>query len=295
MGADNVERNDAQTAGQVRPDRMGAAGSSQAPDSQGAAGSYGFGQTGSTYGTTYATGSQTATNPYGAPMGCVGYSSAQGWQDAAGQPYTAAQQPGAQTGQQPGVQAAPYTEYPAEHQPAGAVSGYRAVGGDAGYQPGEAPSGHQSTAASGYQQATARQAVDPQQAAAQQGGTQQSGTRQTADSQVPPNYYQAYPYRSTPYTDVPTGGTNTYQRTRDHVAAGLLAIFLGGLGIHKFYLGYNEAGLITLGISLLGSLVSFGFAGAIMSLIGLIEGIIYLTKNQTTFEQVYVYGKRDWF
>ena len=30
--------------------------------------------------------------------------------------------------------------------------------------------------------------------------------------------------------------------TKDHVAAGLLAIFLGAFGIHKFYLGYNTAG-----------------------------------------------------
>ena len=36
---------------------------------------------------------------------------------------------------------------------------------------------------------------------------------------------------------------------KDRVAAGLLAIFVGGLGIHKFYLGYNKEGIITLVIS----------------------------------------------
>ena len=33
------------------------------------------------------------------------------------------------------------------------------------------------------------------------------------------------------------------------IVAGLLAVFLGVLGIHRFYLGYKEVGFIQLGIS----------------------------------------------
>lgn len=84
-------------------------------------------------------------------------------------------------------------------------------------------------------------------------------------------------------------------RTKDHVAAGLLGIFLGTFGIHKFYLGYNTAGLIMLGVSILGGLLSLGLASMVVWLIGLIEGIIYLVKSQGEFEQVYVFGKRGWF
>ncbi len=54
--------------------------------------------------------------------------------------------------------------------------------------------------------------------------------------------------------------------SRDHVAAGLLAIFLGFLGIHKFYLGYNTQGFIMLSIALIGGLLSFGL---VMELFGL--------------------------
>lgn len=37
------------------------------------------------------------------------------------------------------------------------------------------------------------------------------------------------------------GGRPAGQKSR--LAAGLLGIFLGGLGIHNFYLGYNEKGI----------------------------------------------------
>ena len=37
-------------------------------------------------------------------------------------------------------------------------------------------------------------------------------------------------------------------RQKDHVAAGLLAIFLGVFGVHKFYLGCNQAGFIMLAV-----------------------------------------------
>ena len=61
---------------------------------------------------------------------------------------------------------------------------------------------------------------------------------------------------------------------KNKIAAGLLAILLGGLGIHKFYLGCTKAGVITLLVSLL----TFGIGAVVMQIIGLIEGIIYLTK-----------------
>ncbi|MBR6158905.1 MAG: TM2 domain-containing protein [Lachnospiraceae bacterium] len=79
--------------------------------------------------------------------------------------------------------------------------------------------------------------------------------------------------------------------SKDRVAAGLLAIFVGGLGIHKFYLGYNKEGIITLVISL----VTCGAGAAVMSVIGLIEGIIYLTKTEEEFEYTYVEGYKGWF
>ena len=71
------------------------------------------------------------------------------------------------------------------------------------------------------------------------------------------------------------------------VVAGILGILLGGLGVHKFYLGYTTTGIIQLVIGV----CTFGAGG----IIGLIEGIIYLTKSDAEFYQLYVVQRKDWF
>lgn len=71
------------------------------------------------------------------------------------------------------------------------------------------------------------------------------------------------------------------------VVAGILGILLGGLGIHKFYLGYTKEGIIQLVIGV----VTCGIGGVI----GLIEGIIYLTKSDEEFVATYITGKKGWF
>ena len=82
---------------------------------------------------------------------------------------------------------------------------------------------------------------------------------------------------------------------KDHVSAGLLAIFLGAFGIHKFYLGYNQTAFVMLAASIVGGIVTFGIAAAVVWLISIIEGIIYLTKSQEAFDRIYVQHRRDWF
>lgn len=75
------------------------------------------------------------------------------------------------------------------------------------------------------------------------------------------------------------------------VAAGICGILLGALGVHKFILGYKSEGLIMLLVTLL----TCGLAGIVFGVIGLIEGIIYLTKSDDEFAQTYVVNKRGWF
>lgn len=70
------------------------------------------------------------------------------------------------------------------------------------------------------------------------------------------------------------------------IVAGILGILLGCWGIHKFYLGYTTAGIIIL--------VLF-FVCGISGLIGLIEGILYLTKSDEEFYRTYIAGQRPWF
>jgi len=82
---------------------------------------------------------------------------------------------------------------------------------------------------------------------------------------------------------------NTPQAPREEnkkVVAGILGILIGALGIHKFYLGYTKEGIIQILLNLLCGLGS---------LIGLIEGIIYLTKTDEEFYQTYQVGKKGWF
>jgi TM2 domain-containing membrane protein YozV len=75
------------------------------------------------------------------------------------------------------------------------------------------------------------------------------------------------------------------------IAAGICGILLGALGIHKFILGYTKEGIIMLLVSIL----TLGILGFVMAIIGLIEGIIYLTKSDEEFVRIYVQGKKGWF
>lgn len=105
-----------------------------------------------------------------------------------------------------------------------------------------------------------------------------------------PNYNQNATQNTQAYR-VPNNVAAPIQKS--NVVAGLLAIFLGGLGIHKFYLGYAQAGVIMLLVTLLGAIIFIG--PVITCVVALIEGILYLTKNEQDFYQIYVVGDRPWF
>lgn len=97
-------------------------------------------------------------------------------------------------------------------------------------------------------------------------------------------------------TPSPTSGG-----AENKLAAGICGILIGGLGVHKFILGYQKEGIIMLAVTLGGfllSCVTFGLTGlgsAAMGVIGLVEGIIYLTKSDEEFVATYVKGNKPWF
>jgi len=72
---------------------------------------------------------------------------------------------------------------------------------------------------------------------------------------------------------------------------GILGILIGGLGIHKFVLGYTTEGIIMACVSVL----SCGILAPVMGIIGLIEGIMYLTKSDQEFVDTYINSKKGWF
>lgn len=86
---------------------------------------------------------------------------------------------------------------------------------------------------------------------------------------------------------------------KNPIVAGLLALFLGGLGVHKFYLGYNQAGVVLLVCTILSWFLSMILIGILplmaIGIIVLIEAILYLVKGEEEFNRIYVEGNRPWF
>ena len=87
-------------------------------------------------------------------------------------------------------------------------------------------------------------------------------------------------------------------RKNSRLAAGLLALLLGFIGIpgiHKFYLGYTNAGLIMLLGGWIGGVITCGLAWVVMSIISIIEGIMYLCLTDEEFDVRHNQGRTPWF
>jgi len=86
----------------------------------------------------------------------------------------------------------------------------------------------------------------------------------------------------------PSGSVPPYDPAQSkRVVAGILGILLGAFGAQRFYLGDTKGGIIRLVIGV----VTCGAGG----IIGLIEGIMYLTKTDEQFYQEYIVNKKAWF
>ena len=82
------------------------------------------------------------------------------------------------------------------------------------------------------------------------------------------------------------GATEVLGAENKKLVAGVVAILIGSLGIHKFILGYSKEGII----QIVATFVTCGVAG----IIPFIEGIIYLTKSDEEFYNTYQAGKKPW-
>lgn len=74
-----------------------------------------------------------------------------------------------------------------------------------------------------------------------------------------------------------SGGNNSLVPLKNKVLAGVLGIFLGGIGAHKFYLGKPFQGLLYLALCWTG----------IPEVLGVIEGIMYLVSSDPSFASKY--------
>jgi TM2 domain-containing membrane protein YozV len=78
----------------------------------------------------------------------------------------------------------------------------------------------------------------------------------------------------------PQGGYAPVEH-KSKIAAGLLGIFLGSLGVHNFYLGYTSRGVAQLLITL----CTCGVGACVTGIWGLVEGIMILTGSIKTDAQ----------
>jgi TM2 domain-containing membrane protein YozV len=66
--------------------------------------------------------------------------------------------------------------------------------------------------------------------------------------------------------------------------AGLLALFLGAVGLHYFYMGKTSAGVLFL----LATLLTCGALGVVTEIISIIQGVLFFTSTQADFEHRWV-------
>ena len=102
---------------------------------------------------------------------------------------------------------------------------------------------------------------------------------------------KSVPPTITPPAAIPPSAIASNPRASNKIAAGICGVILGAFGVHKFILGYTGAGILMLCLSVL----SCGALYPVMHLIGLIEGILYLSKTDDEFVRLYVDGRKEWF
>lgn len=94
---------------------------------------------------------------------------------------------------------------------------------------------------------------------------------------------------------VDENGNYIQEQNSKRVLAGILAILFGWSGLHKFILGYVGEGIAMFVLTFILAIVTCGVFTGLMGLIGLIEGVIYLTKSDEEFIQTYQVNKKGWF
>ena len=119
--------------------------------------------------------------------------------------------------------------------------------------------------------------ADQTEAAAQPEVQAQPDAQQAYQQQAYQQPYQQQPYQQQAYQQQAyqtNGYPNMMTPPKSKMAAGLLGIFLGGFGVHNFYLGFTSKAVIQIVVSLI--------TCGIGSLWGFIEGIMILTGSINT-------------
>jgi len=78
---------------------------------------------------------------------------------------------------------------------------------------------------------------------------------------------------------------------RNKTVAALLALFLGSLGVHAFYIGNVKMGVIMLLLTLTG-ICTAGISSGIVHVVAIVQGILYLVASDSEFHRKYVVNKK---
>jgi TM2 domain-containing membrane protein YozV len=78
------------------------------------------------------------------------------------------------------------------------------------------------------------------------------------------------------------GSPGATHRGKEKKTAALLSLFLGGLGVHRFYIGAWGWGLVYIGVNLL--IPGIGVVG------GVVEGVLFFRMSEQKFDEDYNYG-----
>lgn len=106
---------------------------------------------------------------------------------------------------------------------------------------------------------------------------------------LPAAAYGPQPYGpQQPYGQQPYGPQPVYNSGKSKNVAGLLCFFLGGLGIHYFYMGKSTMGIIFLLINILLNVVTFGFYSFLLGVYLLICSIRMWAGSQQEFDNHWV-------
>lgn len=116
-----------------------------------------------------------------------------------------------------------------------------------------------------------------------EGNTVESATQENNTSSYETQAQEATVINNNQY-NANNNNTNVNQNpnAKSKMAAGLLGIFLGGFGVHNFYLGYTSKAVTQLLISLIGGIFTCGLATSAIAVWGLVEGIMILTGSINT-------------
>lgn len=115
--------------------------------------------------------------------------------------------------------------------------------------------------------------------------------------------YRHQPAQVLPFQPAVDGPAITGSSSEEHSLtcrqkASALAIFLGALGVHKFYLGHLAEGCVHITLTLTSLAAAFVLDTwlplVVVVIFSAIEGVVYISRTEEQFARDYLQERRRW-